>query len=85
MVHLYLNTYVDCCWCHMKCTHAYVCFSLFCVSSGHAFKKGWSLDGFVFPSTCLLSLIIHEMRQRNELGSLERKGELQQNLYLDME
>ncbi len=45
-------------------------------------KRGWSWDDVcfcAFPSTFLLSLIIHDMRQRNELGGLDHKDGLQQN------
>lgn len=51
-------------------------------------KKGRSWDGMcfcVFLSTYLLSLIIHDVKQRNELDGLGRKDGLQQNQCLDFE
>lgn len=78
-----------------QCAHAHVCVVGFfhmllcvCMSSGHAFWKGmelWWCFFCVFPSTYLLSLIIHDMRQRNELGGLGCRDELQQNQCLDIE
>lgn len=51
-------------------------------------KKGWSWEGAcfcVFPSTYLLSLVIHGMRQRNELAGLGCGEGLRQNQRSDIE
>ena len=58
--------------------------SFACQVALHLKKDGaWMV--LFFHLLAFLCLIIHEMRQCNELGSLERKEGLQQNLYLDME
>lgn len=72
----HIHLCVSVCFCFFVLFHMLLCVF---VSSGHAFEKGWCVCVFVllFPSTYLLSLIFHNISQRNELGGLGCREELQ--------
>lgn len=86
LMHMCIGVVIVTCSVHMFCFfYMWVCV---CMSSGHAFEKRMELgqcEFCFFPSTFLLSLIIHDMTQCNELGSLGHKQGLQQNPGSDTE